>query len=134
MNQKLISKEIRFKAIRSGGPGGQHANKVSSKVVGSFDISRSLALSDIEKLRISDRLAHRLTSGAELILSCDTSRSQHRNKAMVSERMLTLLKGALKKPRKRIPTQVSKSIRNKRSESKRQHSQKKALRRKPNID
>lgn len=134
MNEKLIIREIRYKAIRSGGPGGQHANKVSSKVVGSFDVSASQALSDIEKLRIMDRLEHRLTAEGELILSCDTSRSQHRNKALVSERMLTLLKGALKKPRKRIPTKVSKGIKIKRAESKKQHSKKKALRRKPNID
>lgn len=134
MNEKGIIREIKFKAIRSGGPGGQHANKVSSKVVGSFRVSRSQALTDIEKLRLSDRLGHRLTAEGELILSCDTSRSQHRNKAMVVERILTLLKGALKKPQKRIPTKVSKRVKIKRSESKQQHSKKKALRRKPNID
>jgi len=134
MNDKLVLKEVNFKAIRSGGPGGQHANKVSSKVVGSFQVSGSRALSDAEKMRIRDRLEHRLTADGELILSCDTSRSQHRNKASVSERMLILLKGALKKPRKRIPTKVSKRVKNKRSESKKQLSEKKALRRKPNID
>jgi ribosome-associated protein len=134
MNEKLIVREIGYKAIRSGGPGGQHANKVSSKVVGSFDILRSRALSDIEKLRVMDRLDHRLTAGGELILSCDASRSQHRNKALVAQRMVTLLKGALKKPSKRIPTKVSKGIKIKRAESKKQHSKKKALRRKPNID
>lgn len=134
MNEKLVIKEIKFKAIRSGGPGGQHANKVSSKIVGSFMISGSRALSDVEKLRLIDRLGHRLTADGELILSCDTSRSQHRNKAMAVERILTLLKGALKKPRKRIPTKASNRIKIKRSERKRQHSQKKALRRKPNID
>ena len=134
MNEKLIVREIGYKAVRSGGPGGQHANKVSSKVVGSLDISGSLALSDIEKLRIRDRLEHRLTTDSELILSCDSSRSQHRTKALVAQRMVTLLKGALKKPRKRIPTKVSKGIKIKRAESKKQHSKKKALRRKPNID
>ncbi len=134
MNEKDIIREITYKAIRSGGPGGQHANKVSSKVVGSLDVPRSLALSDAEKLLIMDRLDHRITADGELSLSCDTSRSQHRNKALVAERMLTLLKGALKKPRKRIPTKVSKSIRAKRAERKKQHAQKKALRRKPKID
>ena len=133
MNEKLVIKEIRYKAIRSGGPGGQHANKVSSKVVGSLDVSGSRGLSDVEKLRLYDRLEHRLSGDGELILSCDTSKSQHRNKALLADRMLTLLKGALKKPRKRIPTKVSKRIKSKRSESKKQHSQKKALRRKPNI-
>jgi ribosome-associated protein len=134
MNEKLIIREIRYKAVRSGGPGGQHANKVSSKVIGSLDISVSQGLSDFEKLRILDRLEHRLTGNSELTLSCDASRSQHRNKALVVERMLTLLKGALKKPRKRVPTRLSKGIKIKRAENKKKHSQKKALRRKPNID
>lgn len=134
MNEKLIVKEIGYKAVRSGGPGGQHANKVSSKVVGNLDVSGSKALSDIEKLRLMDHLDHRLTADGELILSCDSSRSQHRNKALVAQRMVTLLKGALKKPRRRVPTKLSKGIKIKRAESKKQHSQKKALRRKPNID
>ena len=134
MNEKLIVREIGYKAIRSGGPGGQHANKVSSKIVGSLNISASQALSDFEKLRLMDRLEHRLTANGELILSCDASRRQHRNKALVAQRMVTLLKGALKKPRRRIPTKVSKGIKIKRAESKKQHSKKKALRRKPNID
>ena len=134
MNEKGIIREIAYKAIRSGGPGGQHANKVSSKVVGSLNVPGSLALSDEEKLRIMDRLDHRITADGELSLSCDTSRSQHRNKALVAERILTLLKGALKPPRKRIPTKISRSVKIKRAESKRQHSQKKTRRRKPNID
>jgi ribosome-associated protein len=134
MNERLVIQEIRFKAIRSGGPGGQHANKVSSKVVASFDVSDSQALSEDEKLRINDRLEHRLTTNGELILSCDASRSQHQNKKIAGERILTLLKGALKKPRKRIPTKISKRVKTKRSESKIQHSQKKSRRRKPDID
>ena len=134
MNERLVIQEIRYKAVRSGGPGGQHANKVSSKVVGSFDVSESRALSENEKLRINDRLEHRLTAHGELILSCDASRSQHQNKKIAGERILTLLKGALKRPRKRIPTKVSKRVKIKRSERKIQHSQKKSRRRKPDID
>lgn len=134
MNERLVIQEIRYKAIRSGGPGGQHANKVSSKVVGSFDVSASQALSENEKLRVHDRLEHRLTTNGELILSCDTSRSQHQNKKIVGERVLTLLKGALKRQRKRLPTKISKRVKIKRSERKIQHSQKKSRRRKPDID
>ena len=134
MNEQRLIQEIRFKAIRSGGPGGQHANKVSSKVVGFLDIRGSKALTDAEKLRITDRLHNRLTSEGELSLSCDSSRSQHRNKALVVERMIVLLKGALRRPKKRIPTKISKRTKIKRAESKMQHAQKKALRRKPNID
>ncbi len=134
MNDKLVIKEIQFKAVRSGGPGGQHANKVSSKVIGSFEVKGSNALSDGEKLRLMDRLEHRLTSDGQLSLSCDTSRSQHQNKTLVGERMLSLLKGALKTPKKRIPTKLSRSVKARRSDRKIQQSQKKARRRKPDID
>ncbi len=134
MNEKLVLTEIKFKAVRSGGPGGQHANKVSSKVIGSFDVDGSNALSETEKLRLMDRLEHRLTSDGQLSLSCDTSRSQHQNKTLVGERMLTLLKGALITQQKRIPTKLSRSVKARRSERKIQHAQKKARRRKPDID
>ena len=134
MNEKILIDEIRYKAIRSGGPGGQHANKVSSKVVGTFSVRASRALSSEEKLRIEERLGRRLNSEGDLAVSCDASRSQHRNKALVEERMLILLKGALRKARKRIKTQISGSVKKKRSEKKIQHSQKKQRRKRPNID
>lgn len=133
MNESLVRNEIKYKAVRSGGPGGQHANKVSSKVVAQFDLWGSGALSEAEKLLIEDKLKPRITEEGYLILSCDTTRSQHKNKVLVAERMLSLLAGALKKKPRRIPTKVSKAARKRRAQKKMRHAEKKALRRKPDL-
>lgn len=134
MNETAVKKEIKYRAIRSGGPGGQHANKVSSKVVAQFDLFGSAALTEEEKLLMSDKLKYRLSSSGLLVLSCDTSRSQHQNKALVTDRLLSILAGSLKRSPKRIPTKISKSAKIRRVKRKMKHSDKKALRRKPNIE
>ncbi|MEM9077195.1 MAG: alternative ribosome rescue aminoacyl-tRNA hydrolase ArfB [Bacteroidota bacterium] len=131
--EKLVS-ELQFKAIRSSGPGGQHANKVSSKIELSFDINISSALSSQEKARLFLKLASRVTSEGLLKLQCEESRSQHKNKELVTKRFLQILKKALEVPKKRKPTKPSKSSIEKRLNSKRKHSDKKLNRKRPNLD
>ncbi|MEP6931550.1 MAG: peptide chain release factor-like protein, partial [Flavobacterium sp.] len=72
--QKIIS-ELSFKAVRSSGAGGQNVNKVSSKVVLTFDLNASAFLSEEEKELLKLNLASRLTSEDILILNCDEDRS-----------------------------------------------------------
>ena len=134
MDESRIRKEIKCRASRSGGPGGQHANKVSTRITALFDLDASVAISEEEKLRIAEKLKHRINEKGILTLSCESSRSQHQNRSMAIERMITLLRGALKRPRKRVPTKVSAKKKLKRLESKSKHSEKKALRRPPKID
>jgi len=67
MNPELITKELNFKAVRSSGAGGQHVNKVSSKVELSFDLINSIALSLEEKELLQKKLKTRLTK--EFILN-----------------------------------------------------------------
>lgn len=134
MDAERLVREINFSAVRSGGPGGQHANKVSSKVILQFDLNQSAALTDQEKLWASKNLASRLTKDDLLIMSCDESRSQHKNKEIVTQRFLTLIEKALAKPRKRIPTKVSKSVKLKRLSAKKKLGIKKSLRQKPKLD
>ena len=134
MDESRIRKEIKCKGSRSGGPGGQHANKVSTRITAQFDLHASEAITGEEKMRIAEKLKHRINDKGILTLSCDSSRSQHQNRSMAIERMITLLRGALKRPRKRVPTKISVKKKLKRLESKSKHSEKKALRRPPKLD
>ena len=134
MDAERLAREINFSAVRSGGPGGQHANKVSSKVVLQFDLDHSTVLTELEKLSATKNLSSRLTKDNILIMSCDESRSQHKNKEILTQRFLTLMEKALEKPRKRIPTKVSKSVKLKRLSAKKKLGIKKSLRRKPKLD
>ena len=134
MQKEVLLKEIQFKALRSSGAGGQHVNKVSSKVELSFDLVRSLGLSEKEKDRVREKLENRLTKDQLLILQCDEARSQHRNKQLVINRFFDLLKGALHVPKKRKPTTPSRSSKEKRLKSKKVTSSKKVNRQKPEME
>ena len=104
MKTDLLLTEIQYKAVRSSGAGGQNVNKVSSKVVLTFDLNASQALSDEQKTLISEKLATKLTSENILILNCDEDRSQLKNKEIVTKRFLELLKKAQFVPKKRQTT------------------------------
>lgn len=134
MDSTEILRELKFKAIRSSGAGGQHVNKVSSKIELTFDLVNSTSLSDEEKELLSKKLASKLTKENVLILFCDESRSQHKNKEIVIKRFLELLSKNLIIPKKRKATKPSKASLKKRIENKQRISVKKALRKKPNFD
>lgn len=129
----LIS-ELEFKAVRSSGPGGQNVNKVASKVVLTFDLANSKALTDEEKLRIETKLSNRLTTDNSLILSSSEDRSQLKNKEIVIQRFLELIERSLVIPKIRKPTKVPKSAVRKRLHEKKSHSQIKFQRKRPNIN
>ena len=133
MRNDIIVSELHFKAVRSSGPGGQNVNKVSSKVVLTFDLTNSHALNKEEKVLIATKLATKLTSESILILNCDEDRSQLKNKELVTKRFLKLLTTALLIPKKRKPTRVPRSVIEKRIKSKRNLSEIKQNRRKPNF-
>lgn len=130
--QKIIS-ELNFKAVRSSGAGGQNVNKVSSKVVLSFDLKNSQALSEDEKLLLETKIASRLTSDSILILNCDEDRSQLKNKTIVTKRFLDLITNGLKVPKIRKATKIPKSVIRKRIKDKKNISEIKQSRRKPDF-
>lgn len=130
--EKIIS-ELNFKAVRSSGPGGQNVNKVSSKVVLTFDLNASQALNEEEKALIRNKLATKLTSENLLILSSDEDRSQLKNKAIVIKRFLELIEKALIVPKKRKATKVPKSVIEKRLKDKSTLSEIKENRKKPKL-
>lgn len=131
MNTSVIISELKYKAIRSSGAGGQHVNKVSSKIELSFDVSSSKGLSEDEKRLLLNKLSSKLTKEHVLILQCDESRSQHRNKDIGVKRLLDLLKTNLVVPKTRKATKVPKAVVKKRQEDKKRQSLKKANRKKP---
>ncbi|MFM2367933.1 MAG: hypothetical protein RL619_229 [Bacteroidota bacterium] len=130
---KIIS-ELHFKAVRSSGAGGQNVNKVSSKVVLTFDLKNSKALTQGEKLLLEIKLSSRLTTDLVLILNCDEDRSQIKNKEIVTKRFLQLIKKALIIPKKRKPTKIPKSVIRKRIKDKKNISDIKKNRKKPNLE
>ncbi len=134
MNLELLIPELTFKAIRSSGSGGQHVNKVSSKVELHFFIENSSILNDDQKQLLLKSLKSRLTNENELILQCDESRSQHKNKELVIKRFFELITKGLTVPKKRKPTKIPKSVIRKRLKSKKIRSERKASRKKPDLD
>ena len=129
----LIS-ELKFKAIRSSGSGGQHVNKVSSKIELYFNLVDSKALSDDEKELLLEYLKSRLTKEGILQLQCDESRSQHKNKELAIKRFTDIIAQGLIVKKKRKPTRTPKSVIKKRLDNKKKRSDKKVNRKKPDIE
>jgi len=129
-----LLKEISFKAVRSSGSGGQNVNKVATKVqlYWDFESSEFFNLEDKEKLQ--HYFSKRLTNKGVLILSCDATRSQFRNKMLVIERFFKEIQEGLKTEKERIPTKIPKTVKQKRLKNKRRNSEKKANRKPPKID
>jgi len=134
MDFSKIRSELQFKAVRSSGPGGQHVNKTSSKVIIHFPVATSEGLSEQEKALIEKRLGNLINSEGKLVLSCSETRSQHRNRELGILRLEELLQENLrvKKPRKK--SSPSKSAIEKRLKTKRALALKKGHRKPPKIE
>ncbi|MDB4176033.1 alternative ribosome rescue aminoacyl-tRNA hydrolase ArfB, partial [Flavobacteriaceae bacterium] len=114
MDSKKLLKEISFKAVKSSGPGGQHVNKTASKAVISFTIANSQIFSSQEKQRLLEKLKHRITQDGILTITCSESRSQHRNKALAIERLISLLEKSLRVAKHRRKSRPPKNAMEKR--------------------
>jgi len=134
LHKEKLLKELLFKGIRSSGSGGQHVNKVSSKIELTYNLENSNSISEKERALLYTRWSTRLTKENNLILHCDESRSQHRNKELAIKRFLTLLQNAIKVDKIRKATKPSRSSVLKRLENKKTKSLKKTHRKKQNWD
>lgn len=130
MNKEKLHTELQFKAVRSSGAGGQHVNKVASKVELTFNVATSNGLSEEEKELLYKNLATKLTKENVLILTCQESRSQHRNKELVTERFFNVIAKNLIIPKVRKKKRPSKLARQKRLDAKKRVSEKKENRKK----
>ena len=127
-NTAIPLDEIELRASRSSGPGGQHANKTSSRIEASFDVSAAQALSDAQKRRIMSRLGPRVVAVAQ------DARSQTRNRELALERLAGRLSEALEVQRPRRATRPTGASVRQRLTDKRRQSERKAQRRPPKED
>jgi len=120
--------ELRFRTSRSSGPGGQNVNKLETRVELLFNVVRSPSFSDEQRQRILLNLASRIDGEGVLHISSQRSRSQWENKQATIEKLVSLLRDALKIRKKRIKTAPTRSSNENRVQQKKKHSQKKKLR------
>ncbi|HEX4518691.1 MAG TPA: aminoacyl-tRNA hydrolase [Gaiellaceae bacterium] len=128
MDAESIRSELRFRFSRSSGPGGQHAQKSSTRVEAIFDVESSAGLSEAERGRVLAKL------GPTVRAISQDERSQLRNRELATERIVEQVAEAAKLLRKRRPTKPSGAARERRLEQKRQQSGRKQARRPPEVD
>ncbi|HWL00604.1 MAG TPA: alternative ribosome rescue aminoacyl-tRNA hydrolase ArfB [Parapedobacter sp.] len=126
----LLLPFVQFQTSRSGGAGGQHVNKVETKVTLLFDIAAATLFSEAEKARLRKQLSNRLQSEGLLQISSQETRSQLRNKEVALQKLAELLSDALKTEKPRKATKPSKAAVQKRLDAKRQQSLRKINRKK----
>ena len=121
--------ELEVTASRSGGPGGQHVNKTSSRITVRWNVRNSQAFTDEQKNYLMERLASEITSEGDILVSNSTSRSQTQNRQLALGQLAQKIRKALHVPKKRMKTKVSKQAKERRLEEKKKHSKTKAMRR-----
>lgn len=126
--------EYTIEFARSGGPGGQNVNKVSSKAQLRWNVGASTVLSDEQKTRVREALKNRLTNEDEILVMAEDERSQAQNREQVIARFQELITQALHVPKKRRPTKPTRNSKEKRLQSKKIISARKKLRQNKNVD
>jgi len=119
---------VTFRFSRSSGPGGQHAQKSSTRVEALFDVEESESLTDAERWRVLERLGPVVRAVAQ------DERSQLRNRELATERVLEQLREAARPRRRRRPTTPTEASQQRRLEHKRQRAERKEGRRPPAAD
>jgi ribosome-associated protein len=131
--EQRFDKELTFTTSRSSGPGGQHVNKVNTKVELRFDINNSALLGDEEKAILIDKLKNKINKDRVLIIISQHSRSQIKNKEKAIEQFYRLVEKALTPTKKRIATKTPARVHRKRLENKLKRSEIKELRKPPKL-
>ena len=132
-NTNDILSECTFKTSRSSGPGGQHANKVETRVTLLFNINKSTILDDDQKEKIKKNLANKINKEGVLQISSQKYKSQIKNKVIVEYKLIELLEISLREKKKRLKTKVPRSVKRKRLKDKKIRSEIKSSRLKPKM-
>lgn len=126
--------ELSVSFSRSSGAGGQHVNKVSTRVEIRFDVARSRTLSEGQRAMLLKRLSSRLTATGVLIVNSDRHRTQGRNREDCQERLAAIISQALKpSPPKRRKTRPGRAAQRRRLDAKKRQGDKKSSRRRPQL-
>lgn len=128
------SAEIKFRASRAGGPGGQHVNRRETRIEARWNVLESASISEAERARILAKLGARIGKDGVLRVVAEAERSQYRNKELATSRLQELVAAALEVPKQRKPTRPSRSAREERLWEKKLRGEIKALRKKPPAD
>lgn len=123
--------ELVISASRASGPGGQHVNKTSSKVLLRWNVCTSQVLDEVQRARILRRLSARLVGEGEILIQVESERSQLRNRAIAKERLALLIKEALAPQKRRIKTKPSLAAKKRRIKDKVERGTLKKMRRAP---
>lgn len=120
--------ELSESFVRASGPGGQNVNKVATAVELRFEAARSPSLPGPVKTRLKRLAGRRWTTEGALIIQCDETRSQARNRDIARDRLAELIRKALVAPKRRIPTRPTKGSERRRLKAKKVRGDIKALR------
>lgn len=126
--------ELEFRYVRSGGPGGQHANKTSTKVEVTWDVSSSSALGPRQRARLFENLGRRIEDSGVLRIRSDRHRSQSRNKDDAIDRLCALVEQGLAVRKDRLATGPTAGSKKKRLDQKKRRSEIKRGRQRPRLD
>ena len=121
--------ELEYRATRAGGAGGQHVNTSSTRIELLWNVSRTTALDDERRARLSARLATRIDGEGWLRVVASARRSQQQNREAAEARLAELVRGALVVQKRRRPTKPTRASQEKRIGDKRKRSETKRLRR-----
>jgi len=105
ISKSKIERELKFRTSRSGGKGGQHVNKVESRVEVLFDIEESRFLTENQKKQITERLKNQLIRGVIIRVVSETYRSQYKNKKEAIDKLFQILVDALKRKVETLTTE-----------------------------
>lgn len=130
MDASRLQPEVQYQFARSGGAGGQNVNKVATKAELRFDVRHSALLTEEERIILEDKLANKLTTEGELVLTHQTERTQLANKEKVTKKFYRLIEKAFEKPKPRKVTKPSKAAVEERITKKKQKGDVKEKRRK----
>jgi ribosome-associated protein len=124
----IPARDLRYRAVRSSGPGGQNVNKVSSKIELELD-TRCAALDEWTRTRLHTLAGNKIDNEGWLHVVCQASRDQGKNLIEAREKLATLIREAMSRPKPRRPTKPSRGSKERRLTAKKQNSERKSNRR-----